>query len=202
VAFGPMSLLSSPVPATLTARARSGKGGSSPCSEAKLPARGSGPARARPCLPLRAAVRLRHRDEEHRFRHSGGFDSRPGRGSNKEPGKGEKEPGIWSCCIVTTNVLTYLMNFEWDDDKDRANQAKHGISFEEASLIFEGSILSKVDDRFEYGEERRISIGLIREVAAVVVVHTDRDGAIRIISARLANRDERRRYHEHQQRTT
>jgi Uncharacterized protein conserved in bacteria len=94
------------------------------------------------------------------------------------------------------------MTFQWDEDKNRANQAKHGISFEEASLIFEGLILSKADDRFEYGEERRISIGLIRELVAVVVVHTDRDGATRIISARLANRDERRRYHEHQQRTT
>ncbi len=93
------------------------------------------------------------------------------------------------------------MKFEWDDDKDRANQTKHGISFEEASLLFEGPILSMVDDRFDYGEERRISIGLIHEVVAVVVVHTDQDGATRIISARLANRDERRRYHEHQQRT-
>ncbi len=90
------------------------------------------------------------------------------------------------------------MTFEWDADKNAANLEKHGISFEEASLIFEGSVLSWVDDRFDYGEERFVSIGLIQGIVAVVVVHTDRDGVSRLISARLANRSERRRYDEHQ----
>lgn len=87
--------------------------------------------------------------------------------------------------------------FEWDEKKSAANLLKHGISFEEARLIFEGPILSRVDGREDYGEVRQISIGLIRNVVAVAVVHTDRNGAKRIISARLANRNERRRYHEH-----
>ena len=90
------------------------------------------------------------------------------------------------------------MKFEWDDDKNALNLKKHGLSFEEACLIFEGPVFTRVDDRFDYGEERTISIGLIQSVVAVVVVHTDRAGAIRIISARLANRNERRHYDEHQ----
>lgn len=89
------------------------------------------------------------------------------------------------------------MSFEWDPDKNAKNLEKHGISFEEACLIFEGDVLSRVDMRSAYGEERMISIGLIREVIAVAVVHTDREGTTRLISARLANRHERSLYDEH-----
>lgn len=89
------------------------------------------------------------------------------------------------------------MAFEWDDAKNRANLEKHGLSFEEASLIFDGPVLSARDDRFAYGEERWITIGAIAEIVVIVVVHTDRKGVTRLISARLANRKERQRYHEH-----
>jgi uncharacterized DUF497 family protein len=58
-----------------------------------------------------------------------------------------------------------------------------------------------VDDRFDYGETRRISVGLIGDVVVVVVVHTDREGATRIISARLANRDERKEYAHYREAT-
>jgi uncharacterized DUF497 family protein len=92
--------------------------------------------------------------------------------------------------------------FEWDEKKSAANLVKHGVSFEEARLIFEGLTLSWIDERQNYGEVRQVSIGLIRNLAAVAVVHTDRNGAKRIISARLANRNERRRYHEHLAKTT
>jgi uncharacterized DUF497 family protein len=89
------------------------------------------------------------------------------------------------------------MPYEWDDAKNRANRLKHGISFEEAQLIFVGPVFSWVDTRFDYGETRTVSIGLIREIVAVTVVHTDRDGATRIISARLANQRERTVYDNH-----
>ena len=79
---------------------------------------------------------------------------------------------------------------------------KHGLSFDEASLIFEGPTLSWLDSRFDHGEERTISVGTIRGVAAVVVVHTERAGKRRIISARLANRHERKRYEEYLQEST
>lgn len=87
--------------------------------------------------------------------------------------------------------------FEWDEAKNAANLLKHGISFEEAQLIFEGPILSREDRRGDYNEVRIISIGIIRELVAVAVVHTNRSVSTRIISARLANRNERRQYREH-----
>ncbi|HLP67951.1 MAG TPA: BrnT family toxin [Rhizobium sp.] len=91
------------------------------------------------------------------------------------------------------------MIFEWDDAKNRTNLTKHGISFEEARLVFDGPLLSGRDERFDYGEPRVISIGAIETVVIVVVVHTDRGGITRIISARLANRRERNRYRDYLQ---
>ncbi|GAB5507350.1 MAG: BrnT family toxin [Rhizobiaceae bacterium] len=89
------------------------------------------------------------------------------------------------------------MQFEWDENKSVLNLAKHGISFEEAKLIFDGPVLTRADNRIDYGEVREISIGSILGAVVVVVVHTRRGRATRLISARLANRSERRRYHEH-----
>jgi uncharacterized protein len=88
------------------------------------------------------------------------------------------------------------MEFEWDEDKNRSNIAKHGIDFALAVQIFERPTVDRIDDREAYGEERTISIGMIAEGAIVVVVYTDRSGRIRIISARSALRWERRFYEE------
>jgi uncharacterized DUF497 family protein len=86
------------------------------------------------------------------------------------------------------------MKFEWDDEKNRQNIAKHGLRFEDAIKIFDGFTVDFPDDRFEYGEMRDISIGLIQGIAVVVVVHTDRGGKTRIISARPAVKFERSMY--------
>lgn len=86
------------------------------------------------------------------------------------------------------------MEFEWDEDKNRQNIGKHGLRFEDAIRIFDGFTVDLPDDRFDYGEPREISIGRIAGLAVVVVVHTDRDGKIRVISARLAGKIERRLY--------
>ncbi len=88
------------------------------------------------------------------------------------------------------------MEFEWDDDKDRTNIAKHGIGFARAARIFDGPTLDWVDDRQDYGEERTISLGMIEGVLVLVVVHMDRGGVTRIISARIAKRAERGLYEE------
>ncbi len=66
------------------------------------------------------------------------------------------------------------MQFEWDDDKNATNLKKHGISFEEAAVIFKGIVLTRVDDRKDYGEIREVSTGRIGVHVIVVVVHTDR----------------------------
>jgi uncharacterized DUF497 family protein len=94
------------------------------------------------------------------------------------------------------------MNYEWDAAKKVVNQIKHGISFEEARLIFEGDVLTGVDSRRDYGETRYTSIGAIEGLIVIAVVHTDRNGIVRIISARLANRRERQKYHDHLRRSS
>ena len=88
------------------------------------------------------------------------------------------------------------MDFEWDEDKNRKNITKHGISFEVAVKIFDGFTVDYEDDSFDYGEERTISIGKVDPVAVLVVLHTDRYGICRIISARQAKPRERKRYEE------
>jgi len=94
------------------------------------------------------------------------------------------------------------LEFEWDDSKDRNNREKHGIAFEEAALIFEGLTLSKTDDRKDYGETRTITMGQLADQVVVVVVHTDRNGRIRLISARFANRMERKEYNDYRSQIT
>ena len=89
------------------------------------------------------------------------------------------------------------MDFAWDADKDADNQAKHGISFEEATQIFDGPILTKIDDRADYGEVREISMGMLSPDAVLVVVHTDRGEKTRLISARKANRRERQVFYDY-----
>ena len=95
------------------------------------------------------------------------------------------------------------MRFEWDRTKDRANQAKHGLSFSEASALFEGDVnyLEIYDETHSEDEERFIAIGPI-DRGIVVVVYTERiDDVIRIISARLASKVEIEHYRRHLERT-
>jgi uncharacterized protein len=89
------------------------------------------------------------------------------------------------------------MKFEWDERKNTQNLLKHGISFQEAQTIFDGNIFNWIDDRFNYGEIRETSIGTIQGVVIIVVVHTERNGITRIISARKATRTEREEYYEY-----
>ena len=84
--------------------------------------------------------------------------------------------------------------FEWDEAKNRANIAKHGVDFDVAKRIFDGEVLTRIDARKAYGEVRQVSIGKVDGMMVLAVVHTDRNGGIRIISARFADRDERKSY--------
>jgi len=86
------------------------------------------------------------------------------------------------------------MQFEWDEAKNERNIAIHQIDFADVGTLFAYPFLNDIDDRIDYGETRWISIGMLGPGVAVVV-WTERDGdIIRIISARKANKDERRRY--------
>jgi uncharacterized DUF497 family protein len=88
------------------------------------------------------------------------------------------------------------MRFEWDENKNRINIRKHGIDFADAIDIFRHPMLTLLDDREDYGEERWIALGWIKAVIGVVV-YVERDGdVIRIISARKATKNEVRRYEQ------
>lgn len=93
------------------------------------------------------------------------------------------------------------VKFEWDEVKNEANVRKHGIKFEQAQLIFDGPTLDVVDSRYDYGETRMISLGLLEGVVVLSVAHTDREGRIRLISARKASRKERMIYYGSIQKT-
>lgn len=89
------------------------------------------------------------------------------------------------------------MNFEWDSNKAAANLEKHGVSFEEASTAFGDPLSLTVDDPGHSGDEQRfVLLGLSFRGRLLVVAHTDRGDVVRIISARLATRRERRDYEQ------
>lgn len=85
--------------------------------------------------------------------------------------------------------------FEWDAEKGMGNLEKHGVSFEEAASAFADPLSSTIaDPEHSVGEERWILLGLSFTGRLVVVAHTERRDTIRLISARLATRSERRQY--------
>lgn len=87
------------------------------------------------------------------------------------------------------------MMFEWDENKNRLNNRKHGISFEEAGGIFKKRFLAKKDTRKDYGEERFNAYGIVNG-KILHVTYVRRGGNIRIISARFANHIERRTFRQ------
>ena len=88
------------------------------------------------------------------------------------------------------------MTFEWDEAKNQTNVRKHGVDFETAKRIFEGPVVTGIDQRKDYGEDRYITIGRVARDVLIVVAYTNRDGRIRLISARPASRKEKQTYHE------
>ena len=97
------------------------------------------------------------------------------------------------------------MRWSWDPNKDRINRRKHGLGFATALRVFSDPFAMSEQDRIEDGEERWRTIGLIEGATVVLVAHIfreDPDGTatIRIISARRATSQERRRYEEERNR--
>ena len=93
-----------------------------------------------------------------------------------------------------------MVTFDWDDAKNRSNLRKHGVGFDTASLVFDDPYALMLQDRFENGEERWQAIGRIADAVVLVVAHTVKARAgtevIRIMSARKADRRERKRYED------
>lgn len=85
------------------------------------------------------------------------------------------------------------MKFEWDEAKRRANVRKHGIDFVGCEVVFEGFTVTVEDDRFDYGEQRFVTFGLL-ESRVVAVSHTENADTIRVISIRKATKREQQNY--------
>lgn len=89
------------------------------------------------------------------------------------------------------------MKFEWDPDKSEANLKKHGISFHDAATVFGDALaLTFNDPDHSIAEHRLLTFGYSRMGQLLVVVHTERRGTTRIISARRATRQERKIYED------
>ena len=89
------------------------------------------------------------------------------------------------------------MRFEWDARKADANRRSHGVTFEEAISAFADPLSVTIADPLHSADEHRfVLIGHSHRGRVVVVVHTERGHTIRVISARVATRRERRAYEE------
>jgi uncharacterized DUF497 family protein len=87
------------------------------------------------------------------------------------------------------------MRFEWDEAKNQANRKKHGLDFADAALVFEGPTLTFEDQQHSANEPRYLTVGTLAG-RIVIIAHTLRGDATRIISMRKANARERARYQE------
>ena len=81
------------------------------------------------------------------------------------------------------------MRYEWDEAKRRSNIQRHGFDFIGIETAFAGETVTILDDRFEYGETRFVTLGMLRG-RMVVIAHTETDEVIRIISVRKATKNE------------
>ena len=87
------------------------------------------------------------------------------------------------------------MEIEWDNNKAASNLIKHKINFEDAKNIFLDPNRLEREDKRDYDETRIQVIGIVNQVV-LFVVYTKRNGKNRIISARRANKNERRQYYQ------
>jgi uncharacterized protein len=93
-------------------------------------------------------------------------------------------------------MVAHELGFEWDPEKAKANEQKHGVRFEEARTVFFDPLSITISDPNAVDEERYVTIGQSESGRTVVVVSCERGDTIRIISARLATRRERNFYEQ------
>ena len=85
------------------------------------------------------------------------------------------------------------MEFTWSETKRTANLKAHALDFVDAPRVFEGATYTFEDDRFSYGEQRFVTLGLLAGIP-VSVVHTESEHEIRVISFRKATKREAKIY--------
>lgn len=85
------------------------------------------------------------------------------------------------------------MKIVWDEPKRRTNLKKHGLDFADAAQAIAGVSLTMEDARFDYGEQRFITLGMIGDTV-VVIAHTETPKELRVISMRKATKNEQALY--------
>ena len=94
---------------------------------------------------------------------------------------------------MTRCFYGHKMKFEWDEQKRLVNLERHGIDFVDVSKLFDNWRHTIDDNRFDYGEIRFFTLGLL-DGRILAVSHTETDDLIRIISVRKANKNEQAKY--------
>ncbi len=88
------------------------------------------------------------------------------------------------------------MKFEWDESKNELNIEKHGLDFADGKEIFQAPMLTALDTRHHYDEDRYVGIGFLKNTVIVVVFTEPAKDTIRFISLRKAVKRERVRYEQ------
>lgn len=105
----------------------------------------------------------------------------------------------WPLVGVCATLYDSRMEFEWDSEKAARNAAKHGVSFVEAATVFGDPLaITYFDPYHSDKEDRFLTFGQAGDGRMLLVSHVDRADCIRIISARLMTRTERKQYEEGQ----
>ena len=91
------------------------------------------------------------------------------------------------------------MNFAWDDNKNQENIGKHELDFADAWQIFEAPMLVDIDNRRNYGENRFVGLGFLKNFVVVIVFTEPDEETIRVISLRKALKYEREQFEIHLQ---
>lgn len=86
------------------------------------------------------------------------------------------------------------MKYEWDEKKNKINIQKHGINFTDVQEMFDHPMLTAIDVRRDYGEDRWVGIGILQNIIAVIIFTEVDDNTIRIISVRKATKNERKKF--------
>jgi uncharacterized protein len=88
------------------------------------------------------------------------------------------------------------MHFTWDERKRQRTLQQRGLDFAQAAQVFAGPTFTFEDDRQDYGEYRWVTLGLL-QATVVVIVHTETEDELRVISMRKAETDEQQLFFTH-----
>jgi len=87
------------------------------------------------------------------------------------------------------------VKFTWDESKRQSNLKKHGFDFKDAASVFAGEVVTVEDTRYNYGEERFATLASLQS-RIILIIHTEQDDTIRIISMRKATNHEEQSYYQ------